>query len=302
MDQLTQAVISSLATLVLLACGPGLPRGRSLCPGTVGIVNKDALLMYQFFNILMSPFLVLVVLALLAQANLWRRRPEGRRRLILAALPLIGLWILCTPAFGHLAFGTLEWQVSAADARQAEKNAEAIIVLGGYVLPADADRPRPLLGPDSLYRCFHAAELYRRIGPCPVIVSGGKVDPDGPGPAIAPVLVEFLITQGVDPADLILEDRSRSTHENAVECARVLQSLGFNKKIALVTEAFHMPRALACFQKQGVHALAAPCHRRAASFEPALAAFLPQPTTPRGGQQVFHEWLGLAWYKFQGRI
>ncbi len=260
-------------------------------------------MLYRFVNFLMNPFLLLVLLVLLTQGNLWRRRLESRRRLILAALPLLGLLILCTPAVGHLAFCTLEWQVSAENVRQAEPNAEAIIVLGGYILSVDDNRPRPLLGPDSLYRCFHAVEVYRRIGPCPVIVSGGQVDPDDPRPALAPVMREFLITQGVDPADLILEDRSGSTFENAVECARVLQSEGIDPgKIALVTEAVHMPRALSCFRKQGINAIPSPCNWRTSAFKPSLSAILPDPSAAVSIQQVFHEWLGLAWYKFQGRI
>ena len=260
-------------------------------------------MLYRVATILADPFLVILLLALIATANLWRRRSEGRQRLLLASLALVGLVVCCMPVTGRLALGSLEWQVPSEDVRPGRDDAEAIVVLGGYLLPPDPDagRPRALLGPDSLYRCFHAAEVYRRIGPCPILVSGGKVEPDRPGPPLATVMREFLITQGVDPDDLISEGRSRSTYENAVQCRRLLANLDISE-IILVTEALHMPRALACFRKQGLHAFPDPCNRRAFFETDILSLILPNPSAAMDWRQSAHEWLGMAWYWLRGRI
>ena len=260
-------------------------------------------MLYRMATVLADPFLVILLLVLLTTANLWRRRSESRRRLLLASLALVGLVACWMPVTGRLALGSLEWQVPSEVSPPGRDEARAIVVLGGYLLPPDPDagRPRALLGPDSLYRCFHAAEVYRRIGPCPVLVSGGKVEPDRPGPPLATVMCESPITQGVDPDDLISEGRSRSTYENAVECQRLLANLGIGKVI-LVTEALHTPGALACFRRQGLHALPDSCNRRASFETDIISLILPNPSAAMDWRQAAHEWLGLAWYWLQDRI
>ena len=54
------------------------------------------------------------------------------------------------------------------------------------------------------------------------------------------------------------EERSRSTHENAVFGAEILRQHEIGR-IALVIEARSMLRAESCFRKQGITVVAAPC-------------------------------------------
>jgi hypothetical protein len=63
-----------------------------------------------------------------------------------------------------------------------------------------------------------------------------------------------------------------------------------------------MPLALSRFRKQGINAILSPCNGRTIAFEPSLSAILPHPAAALDIQQVIHEWLGLAWYKLNGRI
>ena len=37
-----------------------------------------------------------------------------------------------------------------------------LVVLSGSIRPPDSIRARTELGPDTLYRCLHAVELFRR--------------------------------------------------------------------------------------------------------------------------------------------
>jgi uncharacterized SAM-binding protein YcdF (DUF218 family) len=112
---------------------------------------------------------------------------------------------------------------------------------------------------------------------------------------------DFLISLGVAPGDLIVEDRSTTTYENAAECRKLLGKRGINR-ITLVTEAFHMPRAVRCFSKAGFEVTPAPCRFRAGRYEHNLQTYLPSAGAARGFQTVAHEWLGLAWYWWQERI
>lgn len=53
------------------------------------------------------------------------------------------------------------------------------------------------------------------------------------------------------------EDRSRTTHENAVESAAILRAAGV-RRVVLVAHSFDMPRATAEFASQGIETIAAP--------------------------------------------
>ena len=162
-------------------------------------------------------------------------------------------------------------------------------------------RPQAELGEESLYRCLHAARLYHRGEPCPVLVSGGKVDPDRPGPTLADLMRDFLLRLGVAEEDLIVEGRSRTTYENAVESAALLREHGI-EKIQLVADAVDLLRAALCFRKQGLDVLASGCNYRATGWRWRLFGFLPSPGAAKAVERVTHEWLGVAWYWLRGRI
>jgi uncharacterized SAM-binding protein YcdF (DUF218 family) len=254
--------------------------------------------MYRFVVDLLQPHTVLSLLTVWALLRLLRKRKEPRRPWPALAL-LLAMAALCTPAAGCLAALTLECGSSPSEQRPPE--AEAVVVFSAGLLPPEAPRLRAELDEDSLQRCLHAARLYAQGPPCPVLVSGGKVDPDSPGPACASVMGELLGQLGVRPSDLLLEERSRTTHENAVECARLLRERGI-RRVALVVDAVDMPRAAGCLRKQGIEVLPSPCHFRAVAFRPTPAAFLPSPGGAAGVQRAWHEWLGTLWYWLQGRL
>jgi uncharacterized SAM-binding protein YcdF (DUF218 family) len=240
--------------------------------------------------------LLLLAAALLLAWRRWRGRDARLGPRALAVLLL--LWaVLHTPAVGRLLMGTLEGPYPPTPGRP--DGAEAIVVLGGYVYrPAGEGMPAEL-GTDSLLRCVRAADLYRQGPRCPVVVSGGAVEPDGP--AVAQVMRDFLIAHGVAEADVVVEDRSQSTRENAAETARVLRSRGLGR-VALVTDAAHLRRALACFRAEGIDALPCGCRYRAAPRALTVRDFVPDPAVAAGQRYVAHEWLGIGWYKLRGSI
>jgi uncharacterized SAM-binding protein YcdF (DUF218 family) len=253
---------------------------------------------YRFLVDLLQPYTLLCLLAAAAVVNLWRKRRETRRRLAWATAAVLALLVISTPAFSCLVLGSLEWQYPPLTDRPAD--AEAIVVLSAGTLLSDSGGQRAALDEDSMLRCLHAADLYRRGGPCPVVVSGGIVDAGDPGPACARLMYEFLAGHGVRAADLVVEDASRTTYENASECRKVLEQHGI-RKVVLVTDAVDMFRAERCFRKQGVACVPAPCHYRA-RFKWSPFTFLPSPGAVSGCQRAWHEWLGSGWYWLQGRI
>jgi uncharacterized SAM-binding protein YcdF (DUF218 family) len=248
--------------------------------------------------ILRPTFLFSVVLAL-AVANLWRRRRETRLRLFWVTAPLVALTLISIPAVAYLAVGSLEWQYEPADPVPDART--AVVVLAGYVRDDDG-RSAPELGTDTFYRCMHAFNIYEKAPECRILVSGGQSDRASPrSPRMANVMRDFLLDQGVKPGDLLVENRSHNTHENALESAKILREKDL-RRIILVTDAKHMVRALRCFRKTGLDVIPAPCNYASKNFQNRWEDFVPSPTGAAKFQEAFHEWLGLVYYWARGWI
>jgi uncharacterized SAM-binding protein YcdF (DUF218 family) len=111
----------------------------------------------------------------------------------------------------------------------------------------------------------------------------------------------FLLQLGVVAEDILLEDRSRTTYENALYSSDILRQRGLTLAV-LVTDANSLLRAELCFRKQGIAVVPCGCYYRATHFDAALSDFLPNPASMGQLELVVHEWLGLAWYQLNGRI
>jgi uncharacterized SAM-binding protein YcdF (DUF218 family) len=255
--------------------------------------------MYPVLVTLLQPQVLLNAILVITLIRLWRRREVPRRLLWWFTVPFVLLFVLCLPVTSYLALGTLEWRYPPRNERPVDL--EAIVVLSGYVKPANAWRREPELGEDTLYRCLKAADVYRQGARCPVVVSGGKVDPEGAEPACADVMQAFLPKLGVEAKDIIPENRSRSTFENAVASAAILKERGI-KKAVLVTDGAHLFRSVRCFQKQGIEVVPCGCRYRATSLDGSIWDFVPDPAVLTNISEAVHEWVGCAWYALRGRM
>jgi uncharacterized SAM-binding protein YcdF (DUF218 family) len=255
--------------------------------------------MSSVLSVLLDPYPSLFLLLGAGLVTLWRRRRERVRRLLLATLSFAALAALSMPAIAYVSSGMLEWPYPLTESRPAD--AEAIVVLGGGMHPPDATRLRAEMNEATLFRCLHAAAVYRGGKPCPVVVCGGKIAPGPSTPPLAALMREFLRDLGVKDDDIIAEDKSLTTHENAVECRKRLHERRIGK-VVLVTDAVHMFRAVRSFRKQGIPVVPSACHHRATEFEWTLWAFLPSADAIQDHQRTLHEWLGSAWYWVRGYL
>ena len=256
--------------------------------------------MYELFVGLLEPYTFLALCLTVALALAWRQtRPRGRA-LKAACVVMCLLFVFTTELTGYLAMGSLEWAFPMSAA--IPKPTDTLVVLsGGLSVSGDGANLKVRLGDDTLKRCLYAVRLYRRSGGCRMILSGGKVDWSKPGPTYAAAMREFVVELGVRPDDVVLEDKSSSTYENALYSKPLLQEAG-EGTIYLVTEAAHMYRSERCFRKQGIDVTAASCDHHVGGLELIPTTFLP---SSRGASQVVraaHEWLGVVWYRLRGRI
>jgi uncharacterized SAM-binding protein YcdF (DUF218 family) len=238
-----------------------------------------------------DPVMTLLLVAILAAA--WRWPARRSRFAAAAAVGLLFLW--AWPPMAWLVAATLEPRGDAGRVPTGE--ADAIVVLSSSAIQASASMPEDLPGQSTYLRCRYAAWLYHHWRPLPVVVSGGRA----PAAVAADAMRHVLESEGVPADRIVSERRSSSTYENAVFTAGLLLPQGM-RRIALVTEAYHMPRAERCFRKQGFTVLPAPCGFRV--LEPANdpGFWLPGWRGLRDNDLMLHEWVGLAWYALRRRI
>jgi uncharacterized SAM-binding protein YcdF (DUF218 family) len=206
--------------------------------------------------LLATPSNALIVLGLVGIVFLRSRQENWRRRgqiLLVAAISAFAIFGL-TP-LSTFALSILEHRFSPLPV---STGVDGIILLGGGLNHCKAGACPDELN-DSGQRLIAAADLARRYPNATVIVSGGPREADGSSEAS--VSAAMLQTMGVSAARIRIEDRSLSTAENARHTAALIAGERTGRW-ALVTSAFHMPRAIGAFRKAGVHVIAAPCNYR----------------------------------------
>jgi uncharacterized SAM-binding protein YcdF (DUF218 family) len=233
------------------------------------------------------PFFVFLTVSGLLLA---RKRRAGRW-LAVAGLMLLLLW--CWQPAAILFAGTLERRYPQETLPR--KNVEAIVVLSSGFYAPNPPRPFTVPGFRTYLRCRYAAWLYQNGWELPVVVSGGRSG----GRILAEIMRDTLVKEGVPSNRIWLESESQSTMENAQYTARMLHARNI-RRIALVTEALHMPRAERVFRGQGLEVDPSPCCYRGA-FSGQLSDWLPGAAAMELNDNTFHEWAGLLWYAVSGR-
>lgn len=238
--------------------------------------------MYQFCVQTLQPYPLLLAALGVALLRAWRLPRERRGGLCAITVCFALVWLASTPLSAYWAAGLLEWRYPPLPQRPPATRV-LVVLCGGLIRPDTPSEP-------SLRRAVYAAELYHAGPRCPVVVSGGRTDPTEPPEA--EVVARLLRTAGVAPEDLILEDQSLNTAQNAARTAAVLRARGLTEGVVLVTSALHLRRATAQFQRQGVTVIPAGCGYRTDEFDGGFAAIWPKASALKINQEVWHELLG----------
>ncbi len=94
---------------------------------------------------------------------------------------------------------------------------------------------------------------------------------------------------------LRLEEQSRTTWENATLSAELLQPQGV-RRVVLVTQAWHMPRARRSFEQAGFEVITAPMGYLSVGYERPLGGWLPESRVIWQSSQLLNEAIGLLAY------
>jgi uncharacterized SAM-binding protein YcdF (DUF218 family) len=250
-------------------------------------------LLKQFVKALLLPP-TLWLLLLLAVLLFWRRR-WARKLLCVTFLLILALH------FGPLNYALrypLESRYPPLIDPKSAGGYDAIVVLTSGSVPAQGLIPFPSIDEAMFRRLDEAWRLYR-IQPKPIVVTGGHVDPFTPARDENKIAREFLIRWGVPQRDVIGEEKSRDTFENALETHKVLQQRGW-KRYLLVTSALHMPRSMLVFSARVPEPIPAPGDFSVGKIELTPFAFVPNESVAPKIYAALHEYIG--WLNYYWRL
>ncbi|MEO9383954.1 YdcF family protein [Chromobacterium phragmitis] len=235
--------------------------------------------------LLLPPLLNL--LPIVAGAAVIRRWPRAGRLLLafgvtltyLLSIPQTAIWL----AQGVERYPTIR----PADL----SSVDAIVVLGGGKRQA-SEYEAIVPGDDSLARLRYGAYLARHSHK-PLLVTGGA--PLGGVPE-GEVMARTL-QQDYGLTARWVESRSSTTLENAQLSAPMLKAAGATR-IALVSQGWHLARAVPFFQRQGLQVLPAPTGL--IRYEgPAFMRYVPSGGAMRNCHVLLREYIGLLYYRLR---
>lgn len=209
-------------------------------------MNEYLSLTYLVGAVLVPPA-SLILLALLGLALLKRRRALG---LALTGGSLLLLLVLSLPAVAFRLMDTLEGPPLTNS--RAVGEVQAVVILAGGVSYNAVDWGGTSVSLFTLQRLRYGAWLARETR-LPVLVTGAAPTRGRPGEAA--MMRDILRDEFGVPVRWV-EDRSRHTGDNAKLSAAMLRAAGVTR-IALVTSAFHMPRAQRVFEQTGLQVVPA---------------------------------------------
>jgi uncharacterized SAM-binding protein YcdF (DUF218 family) len=197
------------------------------------------------------------------------------------------------------------WEAPATPIQALDSSYDAAIILGGITASDQKplDRIHLHKGAD---RIMHVVQLYKLGRVKKIIVTGGSgLLLEEPGSrSEASQIRQVLLISGVFPADIILEEKSRNTRENALYTARLLEEKSLNKdRLLLVTSAFHMRRAMGCFNQLALfpQSYSTDFYANEQEYDP-VSLLIPTDDAFPTWTRLIKEWIGYLAYSTMGYI
>lgn len=175
---------------------------------------------------------------------------------------------------------------------------DVAIVLTGMV---DLRRSRPgqIAFNAHVERILEGIRLVKQGVADKLLIVGGSGSLALPDASEARLLRPFVLDCGLRDDQVLTEETSRNTYENAVNAAALLRA-GPYRDLVLITSALHMPRSIAVFHKQGLTPDTYAVDFQTLEGPLDLLAWVPSAQALALMTAVVHEWLGRVIYHVQG--
>lgn len=173
------------------------------------------------------------------------------------------------------------------------------IVLGGFAgYSEDVQRIKFHASSDRLWQTIF---LYKKHVIEKIVVSGGSGKVFKNTIKEADIVKSYLIDIGIKTEDIIIENQSKNTFENAFFTSKISQ-INKNKTVLLISSSLHMLRAKKCFEKQGFKVDVFPTNYYSMKDANFFDYILPNSKTLDSWNEFLHEIFGIIAYKITGKI
>lgn len=144
-------------------------------------------------------------------------------------------------AIGLAAFAEAEFRASLGNTFTAP---DVLLILGCRVR---GDIPE-----ETLQMRINKAAEYLKDNKSVVAIACGGIVHDDQTKSEAQAIFEGLTQQGVEAERIILEDKSTTTKENFLNAKKIIDSMGENLSVAMLSSEFHLMRAGLLAKKCGL--------------------------------------------------
>jgi uncharacterized SAM-binding protein YcdF (DUF218 family) len=244
------------------------------------------------------PFCMALIVAGLLLASCGRFRRRGWAMVAAAALLLL---LLSNTWFSVVALRPFESQyppipelVAGAPLPKSISDCRYVAVLGSGTSNYPGLSASAELSTSGLARLVEAVRILRALPAARLILSG----PGEPGRrSHAATLAAAAVSLGIAPERISLVETALDTEDES----RAVAALVGTGKVAVVTSAWHMPRAVLLFKKTGISFVACPADFNCRSENGfGWGLFKVESEALERSTLAVHETLGLIWVRLRG--
>jgi uncharacterized SAM-binding protein YcdF (DUF218 family) len=252
---------------------------------------------------LFAPVTLILALFLIGLVLLWFTKRQKTGKAVIT-FGVIMLALLGYGSISDLLLVPLELQYpplmmeSAAGSLSSDSihSVKWIVLLGGGHMADPRVPVTSQISNESLTRLVECVRIHRLIAGSKIILSGGAVYDSS---SEAGTFAKVAAILNVNARDIVLDDASRDTEEQAEN----IRAIVGQDRIILVTSAYHMPRAMAIFNKAGLKPIPAPTNHLVKERQMnAPEDFYPSSMGLFKAEHAMHEYLGLLWFRMRNRM
>ncbi len=217
-------------------------------------------------SFLLMPLTIAILLGAMALWSLHKGHIKKAKRYMVVMM----LWtaLITSAPISNLLISPLEKQYSRLE--KIPTNVEYILFLGG----------------DKERRAWEVIRLYQQMPNATIITSGRSLyDVESEAFKTARLLQEA----GVKKENILMQSEAKDTKDEAQALKKRIGS----KPFLLVTSAYHMPRAMKLFQREGTNPIAAPGDFNRPEEDGINSIFRSDHLEKT--ERALHEYLGLLW-------
>lgn len=253
----------------------------------------------KFLVFVLRPSSLIFIFLVLVSIYIILGKRKGRRNLLLF-LTVILYYLSTTPFLPYFLLKNLEKDYPPP-AREKLLESKKIIVLTGRIYGGKDLDLHEKFSRETLIRFYTAVKLKKEDPQREIVIVGGSYeDKNYKG---ASYLEEFAKSLNI-PVKAIDIPLDTKTSIRVIK-EYLLQTTGSSQTpFILVTSAYHLPRSMMIFKKEGLNPIPYPSNYAHKLCEPTLSvtSFIPSDVYLTLTNLAFHEYLGMISYKVMGKL